>query len=173
MNTYFKNQFIRTKEIHKEIFIHSFFKRPVMLVIYGLFVFILFLNIPSIISSGSFSLTNINGFTTLFAAVLFAATIVRYFRMTDISYKRDLENNNGEQIEAIITLTDDGIDICRANSESRNHIQYRSVRKVITTRNSFLLITETEQYIVIKKDSFVVGTSDEFFTYITRRVSQS
>ena len=172
MDILFENQYERTKKFHKEIYTYSFFKRPIMLALYIVLSFIFILCILSMLFLDIFQFENAARIVSIIPIVV-VVMIVRYFRVIDISYKRDLELNNGEPAKIIMTLTNEGIETCRANTESKNHISFQCIMKIITTHNYYLLLTEAKHYIVFKKDGFCKGTPDEFLSFIKGKIVKS
>ena len=174
MNILFENQYARTKDFHREIFLYSFFKRPSRVVLHVLLASIFILSILSLLFPGVFPFGNTAVIYLPFWVVVVAVMmIVRYVKTVEISRKRDLEINNGEPVEIKMILTDDGIESFRADSESKIHISYQNIKKIITIRNYYILLTEAKYYIAFKKDGFVTGTPDEFVSFIKSKVIKS
>ena len=142
MDILFENQYERTKNFHKELFSYSFFKRPLMMAVYIVLSLIIILCILSLLFSGVFPFDNTARIYLPFLVIVVILMVIRYVRTVEINYKRDLELNNGEPVEIKMILTNDGIEICRLNSESINHISYQSIRKIISTHNYYILLTE-------------------------------
>ena len=170
MDIFIENQYIRTKEFHKEILLHSLFKRPRMLVAYIALAVIFIVCIFSLPFPGILLYSSTAGIAIPFSIFIVVLLVIRYFRTVDICYKRDLEINNGEPVEVKMILTSDGIETCRVNSESKNHFSYNSVKKIITTRNYYALLTEAKYYIVFRKDGFITGTADDFLSFINNKI---
>ena len=170
MDIIFENQYERSKDFYKEMFTYSFFKRPPMMAAYIVFALIFVLCILSLLFPDMLLFDNTAGIYTPIFIITVVVMVIRYVRTVEISYKRDLEINNGEPVEIKIKLTSDVIETCRVNSESKNNISYQSVRKIITTRNYYVLLTEAKQYIVLKKTGFITGTPDEFLPFAKRKV---
>ena len=170
MDILFENQYERTKDFHKEIISYSFFKRPLIMAVYIVLALIFVLCILSMLFPGVFPFDNIAGIYLPFLVIVVVVMIVRYVRTVEISHKRDLEINNNEPVEAKMILTNDAIETCRVNSESKNHISYQSIKKIISTHNYYVLLTEAKHYVVFKKDGFITGTPDEFLSFIKSKI---
>ena len=166
----FENQYKRTKEFHKEVYSFSFFKQPLNMFIYIIVALVLTGCFLSVILPRVFPVDNSVWLYISVLVIVVAIRFVRYFRAVEISRKRDLEVNNGELVEMRIILTKEGIESCCVNSESKNHISYQSIRKIILIRHYYVLLTEAKHYIVLKKDGFVKGTPDEFLSFINSRL---
>ena len=174
MDILFENQYERTKGFYKEIFSYTFFRRPQMMALYIVLalIFILCTRLLSLLFSGLSPFDNTIVIYLSLWAIFMVFMIVGYGRTVEICYKRDLEINNGKPIEIKLILTNDGIESCRLNSETKNHISYQSFRKIISTRNYYVLSTEAENYVALKKDRFITGTPNEFLSFIEGKITK-
>jgi len=172
MDILFENRYERTKGFHKEIISYSFFKWLQSLAVYIVLTLIMIFCSLALLLPGVFSFDNTTRIFFLFLAIVVVMLIVRYVRTVEISYKRDLEINNGKPADIKVILTNDEIEVCSVNSGSKNHISYQHIRKIITTRNYYVLSTEAKHYIAFRKDGFVMGTPDEFISFIKSKVKQ-
>ena len=170
MDILFENRYERTKAFHKEIISYSYFKRLQSLALYIVLTLIMVFCSLVLLFPAVLPFYKTAGIYLLFLAIFVVMMIVRYARTVKIGYKRDLEINNGKPAEIKMILTSDGIEACNVNSESKNHISYQSIRKIITTRNYYVLLTEAKHYVAFRKEGFVTGTPDEFVSFIKSKV---
>ena len=96
---------------------------------------------------------------------IWALVIIRPFRTTNIQYQRALELNNGKLPTVKMTVSKDGIDVFHPNTGANSHITYASIKKMIKTKNYFVLITTAKLGISFKKDSFTKGSAEEFLVF--------
>jgi hypothetical protein len=105
--------------------------------------------------------------------MILIAMLRRHSEEANLSYKRDLENNNGNPIEIVVIMTADGIDSSRVDLKSKIHISYQSVKKLMISKNHYILLTEAKQSITFQKDGFVKGTSDEFLSFLNQKINSN
>lgn len=172
MEMLFENRYSRSKEFYREYLAYSYFLRPVFLILWTVFTLILILDVLSLPFPGILPYLSPSGIYIAVYTIISIFMIVRYFRAVDISYKRDLEINNGNPIGIMMIVTADEIEACFADSETGNHFSYQSVRRVKKTRNYYVLLTEAKHSIVFRRDGFVTGTPDEFLSFIKNRITK-
>lgn len=161
MNIYFKNNYTRTKEIFKEIYQYYFFKRKIEIVFYTVMAVFLVLNLY-LIYVGGFGYYNL----ILFILLLFfpLLSITSYHRSVNISYKRDIEIS-GDEIEVETIVTEDYIQ--NTNSTGAvNKLKYSDIRYAVQTKSLILLFSKAGLFYIFPKDSFVIGTKEEFITFL-------
>jgi len=172
VDTLFENEFVRTKNFHKEIVAYYFFKKPVMMAIHIILTIILIPCILSLFHPGMLmSGKNATSIIVLIATITIVA-IIRYAQTVKISYNRDFETNQGEPCKIRMILTSDGIDFCRIGSDLKTHLSYLGIRKAFKTRNYYVLLTEENQYFALKKDGFVKGKPDEFLPFMKTKITK-
>jgi len=169
----FINQYLRTKEMFKEIFQYSFTKSPRMIFIFIVVLVVIISSIFLIYSPGRFQFNYLAVIYLCIVAIFIFTLIFRYFQSINLSYKRDLEISNGVPAEIRMSLTDNTMESYNVFSESKFNISYKSVKKVIIIKNYYLLLTEAKHYIVIKKDGFIKGAPEEFLAFIQTKVVKS
>jgi hypothetical protein len=165
METLFENRYERTKEFYKEFYSYSYFKNPVLIalnIVFAVILLLYFLVFPP---------SQINNFMISFIVVLFIAQVFRYKRVIDISYKRDLECNQGEPASILMALTNEEIGIHQIQQDSTLHFSYHDIKKVITTKNYYAAITKANLIIAFKKDGFVVGAPEECLTFLKNKIA--
>ena len=175
MDTHFENRYERTKEFHKEIITYSIVKNPATLIAYIPLIIIFAMSIISLLSPGvlPFSLSRNSAIRNCtFLAVLAAVIIYRYIKTLKNDYKRDIETNNGEPMKVEMVLTDDGIGMYSIDQDAKAHIPYKSVTKIINTKNYYGLLTEAKQLMFFKKDGFIKGSPDEFLPFIRSKITE-
>ena len=175
METFFENRYERTMEFHKEIVTHTMIKSPGALIGYIPLGMLLIISIMSLISPGTLPIhfSNTSAVRNIsFFAILTAYIIARYIRAPKNDYKRDIETNNGEPMKVEMALTNDGVGMYSVNQDAKAHIPYKSVTKIITTKNYYGLLTEAKQIMFFKKDGFVKGSPDEFLPFIKSKVTE-
>ena len=165
MENLFENKYIRTKEYYGEFYLYFHFKRPKLIVVNILFLLGFIAGLLFAFSAHSVSPQS---YITLIVVpvLMWILMIFRYTKGKKISCERELELNNGQPGESNFMVTEDGIDVYDIASESKNHINFSQIKKIIKTRNFYILLTKAKLGCVFKKDSFVKGTPDEFLAFL-------
>ena len=169
METIFENQFIHTKKYYSEYYKYTYLKRPLILVINIILSITLIITILSIIFPAFFVMTIANITANILTILItWCIQIYIFYRSKNISYSRDLETNNGNPVEATLSVTNDNINISK-NSAKDININLANIEKVIKTKNYYILVSKAKLGIVFKKDSFIKGTAKEFEEFLKQK----
>ena len=166
MDILFENRYKRTKEYFKEFYSYFYFKRPIAIILNVICALGFIFGVLLLLLSDPFRSENLIKFYIFFPLFIWFIMILRYFRSVKIRYNQDLEMNNGEPLDVKIMVTNDGIAACFADSESKMQLPYQKIKKILKTKNYYILISEAKLSCTFKKDSFVGGDNDEFLLFL-------
>lgn len=91
-----------------------------------------------------------------------------FFRNKNLAYNRALERNKGNPMEVKILITEKDIDIF-TNSKKDMNIEFANIEKTIETKNYYTLVSKAKLAIVLKKDGFIKGTTNEFKKFLKQK----
>jgi Ca2+/Na+ antiporter len=164
MNTIFENKTVITDEILTESSKQRYkiYRRK-----YRIFLLVMFFICILFVIAG---LTRVylywfSVWTLLMAAFFFLMFSKGYI----IRMKQDQRNMRGlygESPQFIYTFSNDNI--LRATLHSNIDINYSQITKVLETTNLYILMIE-KQGLILKKDSFTIGNSDDFKLFIENK----
>ena len=165
METIFENQYIRSKEFFNKYYCYVFFKRPVSIVVNILYVLMFVIGILlTIFQGGLFSI-----FYICFPLLLRSTTILRFLRGKKLRYNQDLETNCGVPVEIRLSVTENEIEILNISKESKTIIPFTQIKKLIRTKNLYIMITQSKLGIIFVKDCFIKGTFEEFERFLNNK----
>lgn len=169
MQTIFENQFICTKEYYNEYYKYICFKKPIMIIINIILSINFIVSISSIIFP-QLNMLEANTAETNIASVLIILCLQLYvfFRNKNLAYNRALERNKGNPMEVKILITEKDIDIF-TNSKKDMNIEFANIEKTIETKNYYTLVSKAKLAIVLKKDGFIKGTTNEFKKFLKQK----
>ncbi len=165
MEPKFECKYTRTEKIMQEFFGYSLFlKTSSMIINILLALFFIWGIIQLIVSPLPF-----NEKITFIAAIVVSAFALLFkifvcFHNAKKFIRRDMEVNNCVMKDIDLKVYDD--QICQATQSSNVDLDFNKIKKVIQTKNLILLMTYTELCLVFEKNSFTIGTSDEFLEFI-------
>lgn len=166
MEPIFKNTLSYTKEYYKEYYKYMCFKRP------GIIIIDIILGINFVISIlaimfPKLMLLNINKAISNISTVsiLILCQIYVFINNKNTQYNRDLEKNNGNLIEVEVLITEEDINVSTNYDESIN-IKLGNIKKVIRTKNYYILETKEKLRIILKRDGFVKGNVKQFEQFL-------
>ncbi len=168
MEPRFENRYTRTYAIIKEFYKYSLFQNKrrragiilsAFAILLGLYYYISFADKPFY---GTFYLCVI-----LVSVCILTALVTRYILTPKIYIKRDMELNNGVLQEITMTITDTTVKQSTPCSEIT--LPLTKLKKVSKTKNTILLMTATNLYFILKRDSFTLGTEEEFLTFLREK----
>ena len=164
----FENKFTRDKACFKEVFAAYYFKRPIMkivLIIMGVYFLIFLLAI----ALGVFETGSIYDFgLIIFAFVVFACALVGNYHLgVHSAVKRDLELTGGEPLQMSAVIDDDKIVL--SNFGNSTELKLNVMKIAFRTKNYIVLITKANHMIILKKDSFTKGSSDELVEFFKQK----
>lgn len=161
MEILFKNKFIRNKEMAKEIYGYYYFKRKfsmITLILIGVFAienFVFFILNPS------FDLPIVAFSVAVFVV---AFRIYCYIYQVKTLVKRDMETN-GQEVEIDVYVTQDYIQLT-VSSGGITKIEYDKFKSAVQTKNLIFLRSKANLLYIFKKDSFEVGTVEDFVGFL-------
>ena len=91
-----------------------------------------------------------------------------YIKNVNLAYNRDLEINNGNDIEIKLVITEDDINISN-NLKKNTNIEFKNIQKVIKTKKYYILVSKANLTVALKKDSFIKGKADEFEKFLKQK----
>lgn len=169
MQTIFENQFICTKEYYNEYYKYICFKKPIMIIINIILSINFIVSISSIIFP-QLNMLEANTAEANIASVLIILCLQLYvfFRNKNLAYNRALERNKGNPMEVKILITEKDIGIF-TNSKKDMNIEFANIEKTIETKNYYTLVSKAKLAIVLKKDGFIKGTTNEFKKFLKQK----
>ncbi len=165
----FENKYICTKSYYKEYYKYSYFKKPIMIILNTILIISFVINVLNVIFP---RLSNADSYTPkLYIAnvlVILCIEMYIYIKNINLAYNRDLEINNGNDIEIKLVITEDDINISN-NLKKNTNIEFKNIQKVIKTKNYYILVSKANLTVALKKDSFIKGTADEFEKFLKQK----
>jgi hypothetical protein len=104
----------------------------------------------------------------IIALLLLAICLYRYKHTVKFHYTKDLELNQGKETEWLIRVTAREIELQNISIGRLNIYELSQFIKVIETKKLYILLMKSRLAITLRKDSFTVGTLDEFKNYIKK-----
>lgn len=168
METVFENQYTRTKDCYSEYYKHFYFATPILIVFHILFAIIFALAVLSILFPNVFPMEDGLKATYICLPVfLISLQACRFFKSRRLAYSRDLEQNKGKAIETKISITENEI---RLTTDLTNmNVELATIKKVIQTKNYFVLASKAKIGYIIKKDGFTKGDSGQFKLFLKNK----
>lgn len=165
----FENSYICTKKFYKEYYRGIYFKKPIMIILNIILIISFVINVLSIIFP---QLSNIDIHTEqLYIAnvlVILCIEIYIYIKKVNLAYNKDLERNNGNDIEVKLVINEENIKILD-NLENDTNIEFKNIEKLIKTKNYYILVSKAKLGIALKKDGFIKGTANEFEEFLKQK----
>lgn len=81
------------------------------------------------------------------------------------------EQANHKPIEALITFTDEKAVNQSRGMEGRIELDYADIKKVVVSKNLIILVTRAKLGHMLRRDSFTIGTEEEFMEFIKERMA--
>ncbi len=163
MEPLFEANYTRTHKLMRNFYFRASFPLSVILLYVFLILYMAFLLLIN------FSVKNI--IFSLFFLLIEAFGLVLPGIKARIQIQRDRESNGGELLNICVKVTDEGISQKTAFSDIT--LDFSNIKRLIETKKSIYLITGASQLIMMPKDSFTVGTPDDFVAYIKGKNPQS
>ena len=156
----FKNSFVRDEQAIKEAFKNYYFKSKAFKVIYWLYPIALLLSLRSFILDGSSSFS----FWLVYGIVFAILISVIYKREVKTAIMRDKELGNGKEMLMDLTVYDDRIELLAL--ENKQTLYFADAKAAFNGKDYINIITKAKYIYTFKKDSFTLGTSDEFLEFL-------
>lgn len=161
MEPLFENNYTRDKNLAKEMYQHIFFKRPLNMVLNGLLLLVFVVNLSIAIGTNDWS----NGLYLIIIPVFFGYEVFTYYRAVNTMVKRDLEVNQGQKIEIVVTVSEEGLQQ-KASTGGESQLAYADIKKTMQTKNLILLQSEANLLYILRKDTFTKGNAKEFVAFL-------
>lgn len=161
MDILFKNTHTRTKDVVKEMFRYLLFCRGTSITAFALFGLCFVLNIVPVFFLEFYE---VNLYILIFIPIYMIIYGILYAMQVNITLKRDIEIY-GKPVDVETSVTDECIHLT-ASSGSVNKIEFHSIKYAAHTKNLILLMTKAKLIVAFRKDSFSVGTKDEFIAFL-------
>ena len=162
MEVLFENKYIRSKELNKEIYRYIYFFRKPLLVWDIVLLLLLILDVVMTVIG-----RELNSSVLIVAPLFFIYQITGYFRTIKLSEKRDRELHREDE-EICLSVCDQCIWF-EAPKGNNIKMEYSNVKEVIITKNLIMLSTEAKLLYIFRKDSFTIGTSEDFLIFLRRK----
>lgn len=164
MEERFVNQHIYTKEFYREFLSYFYFKRSYAVFYYSILAicFIFGILLVTIFDSDILAI-----YLLITPVIIFFIQILKYIRTKKLRYNQDLEINSGKPIEVKFSVTESEIEVLI--SDSKKIIPLSKIKKVIKTKNYYLLLSHSKIGFAFKKDSFIKGAQEEFLSFLASK----
>ncbi len=164
----FKNSFVRDKNVLKAIYKNHYFKSPLFIlfcVAYSMSIFSMTVTMRPFYSWSEISIYYV---IWLFLGILFFSLLLfRYRQSVKISAMRDRELSNGRDFLVELNVFDDRIELI--HFENKQTLHYADVKYASNLKEYINIITKAKYVYTFKKDSFTLGTSDEFIDFLKEK----
>ncbi len=161
MEILFKNIYTRNKEMAKEIYGYYYFKRKFSVIMNILIAFFTVVNIVLFALNPSYYLSIV---AVVIALLVVAFRTYCYFLQVNTLVKRD-EETNGKELEIEVIVTQDYIQNT-TSSGAFVKIEYDKFSYAVQTKNLIILRSKANLLYLFKKDSFEIGTKEEFVSFL-------
>ncbi len=158
MDILFKNTHTRTKELTKEMYRYFYFQRTSTIVVFVLLSLSFLANAVSGILGYSYSIVVLVGVPLLILSrIFFCAYQVNTMR------KRDREMSE-QDIEVETMVTNEYVQNTALGSTAK--IGLDKIKYATRTKNLILLHTKANLIYIFRKDTFTVGSYDQFMAFL-------
>jgi hypothetical protein len=162
MNVLFENKHTRNKELAKEIYKYYYFQRKIYVFAYTILWLSFFANLVIAIAGEPYNVT-----AFVCAPLLFSLSFFLYHYQVNTLLKRDMELY-GKEIEVETVVTDELIHNTAANG-AVNEMTFDKIKGAVQTKNLILLRTKANMVWIFRKDSFSVGSKEEFISFLKNK----
>lgn len=153
----FKNVFVRDEETLREFYKHTYLAEPLFRIIYIGYAVLLLMSLLA------YDLTLFASY--LFLGLIFALILFfKYSQNLKITVARDKELASGRDMVTEIFVFDDKIEhTALGNSQA---LGFESIKRVQQSQNYIYVISNAKLVYIFKKDSFTLGTPEEFIEFL-------
>ncbi len=162
MKTLFENKYTRNKEWAKDLYCYIFFKRPIMIILSLAFFANFVYQIYNAITHKGFEWS-----LAIIVFLWFGYIAILYAKSVKSVIKRDLEVHS-KPIETTVIVTDESIKQSTSTG-SEIVLNYSDIKKVAKTKKYIYLISKTNMYYTLKRDSFSVGDEKEIIDFLKNK----
>ncbi len=162
MEILFENSYIRDRQLAKEIYGYYYFHRKWLVGCY-IILFISFI-VNILISMISIFDKTINWCVLFFVPLFFLFQLYCYYRQANTMVNRDKEVHGTEIIVDTI-VTNEYIQNT-ASTGAVNKIEFFKIRNAVQTKNLILLRSKANLIYIFRKDTFTIGTKEDFIQFL-------
>ncbi len=161
MEILFENSHVRNKELAKELYRYTMFKRPIMVFIHVALLLSFACNIALIWDQSS------NWAVLIVVPLYFAYSFWRYHVSVSSMLKRDREAFGGEvTVQTVVTDTCVRQTIANGPNNAANETKLSNIKKVVQSKNLIILWTNANLLYIFHKDTFGARGKDEFLAFL-------
>ncbi len=173
METRFENKYTRTEQVMREYIGYFLFRTPLKRTCYIIasiaFAVCILSNAMMVFLEGLSALqTEYIISLLLFAALLYLVPFIRYRTDPKAAIKRDRELCGGNEAEMTFLVGENEISYRTPIGENAS-LPFSKIKKVRQTKGLILLISDARLCFIFKKDSFTVGTAEEFLAFLKEK----
>lgn len=162
----FENRYVLTKETLLEYMNIFTFTNPIFLVILSVGLLGILLKIESVFASGFDGYMLFNSIAPVIGSLLIitGAFYLRNRSACKAQILREAEMYHGER--EILLQIGNGITAINEKIGASQHFDFSLISKYKKTKNLVILITKAKTTLIFRKDSFTIGTYEEFINYL-------
>jgi hypothetical protein len=162
MEILFANSYVRNKELAREIYRHYYFHRKLYIVLDILVMLSFLANLIITILQGAIYWTGI-----ILPLLFFLLQFYGYFSQVNLMVKRDAEVCGNEiSVETVVT---DAFIQNTASTGAVNRLEFDKIRSAAQTKNLILLRSKANLIYIFRKDTFTIGTKEEFIAFLKEK----
>lgn len=161
----FENSFVRDKNTAKEIYGYFFYKRPIMILLYGV---IGIYTVLTLLTSILFPEIAADFVIVLMLVALYIILLVLPYRMNvNTMVKRDAEMAGGREFLCEVSVSDS--EIIHTAIGNTQSVGFENISYAFITKNYVALVTKAKFTYIFKKDSFTLGDCDGFVAFLKEK----
>lgn len=167
MNPLFEVRYVQDKALLQSFYRRIILRSPIAIFSY-VFSAICLINIGKVLLAIQF--VEVSGWQTSIAyylviiAILLGIQWFTYHQRVKMVLNQELELNQGMLMQRRIVVTESSITV--HIQDNPQELSFASFRKVYETKTLILLITKAKQACIFPKASFILGTPEEFLTFL-------
>ena len=164
----FVNHYTHSKAYIREYAAYFYFMKLPRIIINILLVLMAIIGALSLASG--YRLLGERVLTILYVAVpltIMAMNIYRFYKYTNLSFKQQLDLNNGAPFEARIEISGGHITLNNMSTGSVSKMGFEQFKpRIAMTKNLYILISTSKLHVMLRKDSFEKGSAAGFLQYM-------
>lgn len=158
----FENRYVRDENTAKEIFGYHYFRRPIVIAFCILFGLYTISNVVGLIVESHMEPSAI--FSLVLLVIIIVTWLASYKTAVRTMVKRDKEAIGDAEFEITVTADENKISI--TTPVSNQSVNFENVKHVFKTKNYVAVVTKASLIYILKKDSFVKGDAESFFSFL-------
>ena len=155
----FENEYVWDHKTVQEIYWHLFFGEPLLIVGYALLA-LCFIGGLLMCAAGEDML-----YVVILVPVVFLIQFYRYRSSVSVTRKREEEICGGQPVNVRMGINGRAVS-SQSNDRTPTTIPLSKIKKAVLTKHTITLITDGRQLCVFRKDSFTVGTPEQFVVFL-------